>query len=149
MTTGITTTRIDRLTSADLALLPVVRDEWLDVGLRTGPADRERALEGVRLAYRAVGLREPGIVIWLNSPLAGSIATAMLAQVGDQVGDQVWAQVGEALYYSAGYGQHDAAWLAFYDTFGRMGLPCVDRLNGLMLVARSAGWWVPFRNGVI
>ena len=95
--------RIDRLTGEQLALLADVRDEWLKVGLSTEPADRAAAEAGVREAYSRAGLEPPARVVWLDSPLAGCIGSAMLhhdqvrAQVGDQVraqvGDQVWAQV--------------------------------------------------------
>lgn len=36
-------------------------------------------------------------------------------------------------------GQHDAPWLALFDTLGRF-----DGLTGLAGVARSAGWWWPY-----
>jgi hypothetical protein len=248
-----TNQRIDKLSREQLEALPAIRDDWLSVGLQTGAADRPRAEEGVREAYRAAGLEPPPIVIWLESPLRGSIATAMLlaapdqvrGQVGDQVRDQVWGQVRDQVrsqvwdqvrdqvgsqvgdqvrdqvrsqvwdqvrdqvgsqvwdqvgsqvwdqvrgqvwdqvrdqvrgqvrdqvwdqvrgqvwdqvrgqvrgqvrdqvYYAACYGQHDAAWLAFYDTFGRFGLKAVERLAGHMLTARSAGWWFPFRGAVV
>ena len=72
-------------------------------------------------------------------------------QVGDQVGaqarDQVWAQVGDQAY-QCGYGQHDAGWLVFYDVFRAAGLS-TERLAGLMDLARSCGWWWPFRSAVI
>ena len=95
--------RIDRLTPEQEAMLPVVRDEWLAHGLATGPADREEAVAGVRAAYEATGLEPPPLVVWLDSPLAGAIGTAMLRnlpkpggdQVWDQVRDQVWVQVGD------------------------------------------------------
>src|SRR5690606_19368325 len=68
-----------RLTPEQEALLSVVRDEWLAVGLSTEPADRSRAEAGVVAAYRAAGLEPPATVIWLDSPLAGAIAAAAIA----------------------------------------------------------------------
>ena len=79
--------RIDRLTGEQLALLADVRDEWLKVGLSTEPADRAAAEAGVREAYSRAGLEPPARVVWLDSPLAGCIGSAMLHH------DQVWAQV--------------------------------------------------------
>jgi hypothetical protein len=81
-------------------------------------------------------------------------------QVGDQVGDQVWAQVrdqvrdqvGDQVWdqvYRAGYGQHDAGWLAFYDFFKMSGIADAARLDGLYELCASAGWWWPFQGAVI
>ena len=102
---------IDTLTVEQEAMLAQVRDEWLAVGLSTEPANRPAAEEGVRQAYRRAGMEPPSVVIWLGSPYAGCVASAMLSQgqvrdqvwdqvrdqvrgqVGDQVGAQVWAQV--------------------------------------------------------
>ena len=94
---------IDTLTVEQEAMLAQVRDEWLAVGLSTEPANRPAAEEGVRQAYRRAGMEPPSVVIWLGSPYAGCVASAMLsqdqvwgqvrAQVRDQVWDQVWAQV--------------------------------------------------------
>ena len=64
-------------------------------------------------------------------------------QVWDQVGAQVWAQVG-----AAGYGQHDANWLAWLETFDGL-VSQVERTKGLRRLARACGWWWPFENAVI
>ena len=48
--------KIERLTSEQEALIPVIRDEWLAHGLSTEPADREEAARGIRDAYREAGL---------------------------------------------------------------------------------------------
>jgi hypothetical protein len=52
----------------------------------------------------------------------------------------VWASV-----YRAGYGQHDADWLSFYDYFSEVcGLSAqTAKLEGLQTLARSAGWYWP------
>jgi hypothetical protein len=74
-------------------------------------------------------------------------------QVRDQVWAQVWAQVGAQVrdqVNKAGYGQHDSNWLAFYEFFEKeTGLSCCKKLDGLMEVAREAGWFWPFENAVI
>lgn len=154
---------LEKLTEGQEALLPVVRDEWLRVGLSCEPADRTEAEAGVVDAYRAAGLEPPGVFVWLDSPLAGAIGAAMLDQVRGQVWDQVRGQVRDQVRGQVGgqvrgqvwdqvsravYGCHDAAWLAFYDTFARFGID-TSRLNGLKRVAGSAGWWWPFTDAVI
>lgn len=48
------------------------------------------------------------------------------------------------------YGHHDAAWLAFYDTLGELGIPeTVAPMQGMMEVAKTAGWWWPLTDSVI
>ncbi len=70
------------------------------------------------------------------------------AQVRDQVWDQVWDQVRDQVG-RAGYGQHDASWLAFYDFFSNVcGLEICNKLRGLNLLA-ECGWWWPFAGAVI
>ncbi|MGI8809522.1 MAG: DUF6745 domain-containing protein [Acidimicrobiales bacterium] len=53
--------------------------EWLEVGLSTEAADRERAVRAVAAAYAAVNLRPPPIVVWVQSPYAGILAAHLLA----------------------------------------------------------------------
>lgn len=48
------------------------------------------------------------------------------------------------------YGAHDAAWLSFYDTLRDLGIPdIVAPMDGMMLVAKNAGWWWPLTDCVI
>ncbi|SPT64017.1 hypothetical protein K8Z49_00440 [Actinomadura madurae] len=61
------------------ALLPLVRDEWIGHGLAAGPADRAVAEAGVRDVYLGAGRRPPEHVIWLGSPMAGSIGADIRA----------------------------------------------------------------------
>ena len=130
---------IEALTPDQEARMDEWRQRWLRIGLSTEPADREQAVQGVRAAYARAGLDPPRIIIWLDSPLAGCIASYMLAQVGAQVRDQVRA---------AGYGQHDAGWLSLYSFFADvLGLP-ID-VKGLAQVAAASGWWWPRTGSVV
>jgi hypothetical protein len=65
-----------------------------------------------------------------------------LASVSDSVSDSVRASVGASVY-----GSHDAGWLGFYDYFREStGLDAeTQKLNGLTEVAKSAGWFLPFK----
>ena len=131
---------IDTLTVEQEAMLAQVRDEWLAVGLSTEPANRPAAEEGVRQAYRRAGMEPPSVVIWLGSPYAGCVASAMLSQ--GQVRGQVWAQVRDAVW-----GQHEAGYLGWCDAMQLIGVN-LD-VAGLSTVARNAGWWWPMRDTVI
>ena len=147
---------LERLNDEQLARLATKREEWLKVGLNTETANRAEAERGVRLAYQAAGLAPPAMMVWLKSPLEGCHAAAMFksdqvwdqvrgqvrGQVRDQVWDQVWGQVGDQVW-EAVCSQHEAGWLSFFDFFSQE-LECVGKLEGLITVARNAGWWWPF-----
>ncbi|MEV7006937.1 DUF6745 domain-containing protein [Streptosporangium sp. NPDC051022] len=67
----VTTELADALTAATL--------RWEEVALRTDPADRDRAEEGIRLAYRIGGLAEPERIVWVGSPAEGARIAVRLA----------------------------------------------------------------------
>ena len=92
--------KIERLAPEQEALLPSFVEYGLHHGLSTEPCDRPNAEAVIRAHYAALGLEEPRLIIWLDSPYQGAIGAAILAgskfsgdQVRDQVWDQVWAQV--------------------------------------------------------
>lgn len=50
----------------------------------------------------------------------------------------------------AGYGSHEAGWLAFYDYFwNELHLECCAGNQGLFEVSEECGWWWPFEEAVI
>lgn len=71
-------TVIKELTPEQAARLPEFRDKWLKIGLATGPTDRAAVEAGVDTTYKAAGLPPPALKIWLQSPLEGVIAAAIL-----------------------------------------------------------------------
>lgn len=96
---GLTLRR--ELTADEEAVLSRTRDEWAGVPLAVGPADREAAEAGVRLAYRTAGLAPPERVLWLGSPLHGGLAAAAMGGLdidaaagglGGRVRDELRAQ---------------------------------------------------------
>ena len=62
-------TEFESLTSGQTAALSSVRARWAAVRRATEPADRGAAEEGVRLAYRAAGLKAPSRLVWCESPI--------------------------------------------------------------------------------
>ncbi len=122
---------ITALTTSQVAMLDEVRDEWLAIGLSTDPADRSAAENGVRLAYARAGLAAPEIMVWLDSPLAGCVGSAMLGdqvggqvrgqvggQVRGQVADQVWGQVGDQVRGQVWDQVRDQVWDQVWDQVG-------------------------------
>jgi hypothetical protein len=79
--------------------------------------------------------------VWdsVGASVRASVRASVGDSVRDSVRDSVWASV---------YGQHDAAWLAFYKYFhDEVGLTeQTEKLSGLWMLAKSAGWALPHQN---
>jgi hypothetical protein len=82
-------------TTEQQALLSSVRDEWVGHGLAVGPADRTAAEEGVQDVYLGAGQRPPEHVIWLGSPMAGSIGADIRAGRLSLVTRRAWRTLPE------------------------------------------------------
>ncbi|MGY0020052.1 DUF6745 domain-containing protein [Streptomyces sp. YJ-C3] len=101
--------------AADLA-------HWRAVAAATGPADREAAEAGVRLAYREARLAEPARILWADSPRAAAVTLlarrAETGEPGSSVRDLVrngpWAQARERLHARLG----PAGWSAHWNATG-------------------------------
>jgi hypothetical protein len=71
--------RVQQLTPEQTAMLPAWRDKWIEIGLRTGPADRAAFERHVRVCYRTAGLVEPKRIVWVPSPFVLSFAAPAAA----------------------------------------------------------------------
>ena len=79
----------------------------------------------------------------------GQVRDQVIAQVRDQAGDKLGMLILEQVQ-RCGYGNHDAAWLSFYDFFSReCGLECCSKTQGLIDLSEHVGWWWPFKDAVI
>jgi hypothetical protein len=52
--------------------------DWRAAAFATGPGDRARIMDGIRLAYEGALLAMPARVAWLPSPLHGVVAAALV-----------------------------------------------------------------------
>lgn len=114
-----------QLTVRQQRLLADLCAEWLVENVRTEPAQRSGAEDGVRLAYQQAGLVPPTTLLWVESPRSGLVLTTMLAfgrdwqpaldpqprsdppwaevaaqaraQVGSQIGGRTWPAAGKSL----------------------------------------------------
>lgn len=89
--------KLSSLTPDQTKLIPIVRDEFLKIGLSTEPTDFVAAEAAVKEAYEVAGLDPPKFFIRLSSPLQGAFAAAMLSdkQMGNQIEVQARVQVWE------------------------------------------------------
>src|SRR3972149_1399987 len=130
------------------------REKWIKIGLCTDPADRPTAEKAIVESYKLAGLDPPKKIVWCGSPLSMGIARDVILEnnsVWNSVGNSVWNSVRSSVYNSVGYsiyGQHDAGWLSFYDYFNEVvGLKEeTNKVQGLISLAKSAGWALPHEN---
>ncbi len=101
--------------------------------------------DSVRASVRA----SVGDSVW--DSVGDSVRASVWDSVGDSVRASVWDSVGDSVgasVWDSGYGQHDANWLAFYEYFHDV---CrlhseTEKLHGLWVVAKNAGWFLPHKN---
>lgn len=76
---------------------PTTAGDWRAVAAATGPADREAAEAGIRLAYGEAGLEPPERIVWTGSPLAGTAAALLLTGQAEGLPGEVAEQAADAL----------------------------------------------------
>jgi len=169
------TRRTDPFTPAELEGIADYRAVSMARGLATGPTDRPAAEAGVRAAYRTAGFVEPKLIIWMDSPLGGAFAAAVLTdalkneggqlggqlrgqlrgQLGGQLRDQLWGQLQGQLWDQLGsamWGQQELPWLAFYAHARRLGVTYDAASNGrldALLATADLSWWWPYEGFVV
>ncbi|MDR3659041.1 MAG: hypothetical protein P4L86_01265 [Mycobacterium sp.] len=84
------------LTTAQIARVRDVARRRLRAGLSTRRCDRPRAEAAVIAAYRAAGLDEPAVMVWMDSPLGGRLTAEVIksAAMALPLRDNVWALLG-------------------------------------------------------
>lgn len=143
---------IPQLTDEHRATFPAFVDEWIAIGRSTDEIDYANSIRAIHLAWGAAGLRPP-FVLFTRSPIEALFARDVLSGVRSGVRSGVESGVGSGWRVPADwwsnclYGCHDASWLAYYAWFHQHGLAGVCApLEGLMLLARSAGWTLAHEN---
>lgn len=131
-----TPTKVSELTPNDVKLMQKVVDEWVAIGIQTGPADRAKVETAIHEIYKVSGYASPQRIEWFQSPNAGVTRAAELTN------NKKYSEIN-----NAAYGQHDAYWLAFWNFFQRCESVEVDEIPGidpLFTLAHQIGWWWPY-----
>ncbi len=165
---------ITELTKEQEALMDVVRDEWLAVGLATARRlNRKAAMAAIMQSYTCANLKVPEFIMYARSPKEGALKVALLRQQNpkgdmsiqpynasvltkkaqelmqeEKLPDEISRKAQDAFQWAC-YGQHDAGWLSFYDFFQRIGVEGLEQLEGLKEAAKWCGWWWPMENIVV
>ncbi len=136
--------RIDKLTESQKARFDEWADKWIEIGLRTGPADRPRFEAAAKKCYESAGIPWHNNVVWITSPIAMAIAapvSALLIQmrrnisgknaVGDAVHDAVGIAVDGAVHGAVDGAVHDAVGDAVGDAVhGAVGIAVDGAVRG-------------------
>lgn len=72
--------RIITITEEQKAKMPEWRQKWIDISMDTRPADREKAVAGIRMSYECAGHKWPGddCVLWVDSIVVGGIVSPLI-----------------------------------------------------------------------
>jgi hypothetical protein len=66
--------RINSLTYEQAAQMPAWADKWIEIGLRTGAADRQTFEAAAKKCYEHAGVPWHNNVAWVSSPLVLALA---------------------------------------------------------------------------
>ena len=109
--------QITELTPEQQALIPIIRDEWIRIGLDTTPINPQKAEDAIALAYKCARLKPPQQILWFNNPVEAltSIASepelrkeAIRVTVGEAVFNTAFNTVRAAVAEAIRYGIEDA-----------------------------------------
>ena len=62
---------IEKLTTEQKALIPIIRDEWIKIAFDTSPIDKQKTEGAICLTYK--GYKPPQEIFWFDNPLAAVI----------------------------------------------------------------------------
>lgn len=178
---------IESLTPEQEAQIPVIRDQWLAIGLNTEPLNFSAAVRAATQCYNLVGLQPPQHFYQFASPLSGAMGAYLLSQDeqvrvvdSDEQKQALWHQTATAVRLQRRanglppkpdngktedaaqvtsslrehirhmiYGAHDAGWLSFYAYMTDVLKIDLEKIQGLIALAKVCGWWAPYENAAI
>lgn len=124
--------KITELTPEQEALIPVVRDEYVNAILECKPTDEDVVREMIPHIYRIAGFEPPKEIIIVDSPLA--------------VQNKARELTGTNEFFSTTLNFADS-WVAFYDYFERIGLEYVDDWKYVRDYVRARPFWTTTLDG--
>ena len=69
--------KINKLTLEQEKLIPICRDKWIQIGLKTGESDFNTFEKNIKLAYEKANIKFPDKIIRVQSPIVGAIASSI------------------------------------------------------------------------
>ena len=143
-------TKIESLTESQEKHLVEYRQECLEFGRSTQPADRPEAERVFREMYALLGKPAPA-VLWFDGPATAAMFRALVTTKA--LGDNLWANLGANLVFGF-WGQHELSWPACYLWPHLVLRPMYNEENAAKLrlwfdLGKAVGWWHPFDKVVI
>lgn len=120
---------IDKLTDAQIAIMPTYVDKWITIGTDTTPLVHDDVVSAVHGIYTNVGLAAPKVMI-VDGPQAAFDLYMKLG--GTNISKFMQGIV---------FGQHDAYWLSIYDYFHtEVGVKNLEKVFPLIELSKVCGW---------
>lgn len=136
---------IDSLTKEQEAMIPQYLERFKKIGLSTEPCDRAKAEDAIKRSYAYLKLAEPEI-IWADSPFAGAVIAAKMANGTDT---PTRAQIAEQAD-TASFGSFEAYWVAFYAFISEQLPVKQDPLTGIAVdIVENCGVYWTFEDAVL
>ncbi len=123
--------KIEKLTKEQEAKFPEYIKKWTNIGLCTKRANRGKAENACKNAYKIAGLEEPKIILWAESPMGLLLTSKLIKEITKQgknpyskmnlasMGDSVWDSVRESVRASVwaivGARVRDSVWASVRD----------------------------------
>jgi len=73
--------KLDKLTPEQEAMIPICRDKWIEIGLRTGETDWDTFEKNIKLAYEKTSFPFPNKIVRVNSPIVGALAASIANRI--------------------------------------------------------------------
>lgn len=108
--------KLEKLTPEQEALIPVIRDKWINRLFSLPKINEEKATEFVNLVYEISKLKKPKVII-MDSPLAAQKYVQLCTGKKDYEPFSNYGNIG------------DYGWVAFYDFFRQIGTLKNDTYN--------------------
>lgn len=119
---------LEELNEQQVKGMDIIRDKWIDIGLSTGPSDKQEVEQAVALAYTLAGIEPPTRYVHCTDLLDANRQIK-----ADSKGEY-------DVFSSLFWGQFEAGRLAFIDFFREYtDLENLDPIEGLSQIAKLSG----------
>jgi hypothetical protein len=131
--------KIEKLTAQQEIEFVEYRNEWLNHGLSTEPAEFAVAEEAITRFYERVGSKRPTF-----HRLSSPNACALMAKKDGNV-----SNISNHLT-KCFFGQHESYWVAYYSFAEKIGVKYSEDNSALLKdwasISKSINWWTPYDN---
>lgn len=119
---------LQHLNEEQIKALDTTRDEWINIGLATGPSDKQEIEDAIALSYKLAGLEPPKRYVHCTDLLDAD------RQIKEDSNNEY------TVFSSLFWGQWDAGRLAYIDYFRKnTDLEHLDDIEGITQLAKLSG----------